>query len=489
MLFNLLIGLYTSRIVLKTLGIEDFGIYNVVAGIVTMIGVVNSAMSVATQRYLTFNLGKKDTEALNKTFNISLTIYLWISLIFFVLAEVIGVWFLNTYLNIPPERMVAANCIFQFAVFSMICSFLYTPYFSSIIAHEHMSIYAYVSITESILKLVIVYYLVFTPFDRLIMYGGLYFCVSVFVFIAYRYYCVRHFVECRFVVYKDKAMYKEIISYSGWSLFGALAGIAREQGLNILLNIFFSPVVNAARGIASQVNTAASMFFGNFTMATRPQITKYYAQEDYNNMNQLVFQSSKFSFFLLWLIALPILIETPAIINFWLGQTPEYVVQFTRIILIITAVDSISGSIMTVCHATGKIKMYQFVVGMINIMVVPISYLVLKFGYPPVSVFVVSLFLTCIATVARLYITKILVPEFLLMGFITKVLLVSIVVSFLSSCLPCVVSHMCKQSFLTTFLTICLTLFSTLATIYLVGINKAERNYLTNLFKTKILNR
>lgn len=489
MFFILGISLFTSRIVLRTLGIEDFGINNVVGGVVTMMGVVNSAMSVATQRYLTFNLGKADLESLHKTFNVSLTIYIWISFIFFVLAEVVGLWFVNTQLNIPQERMVAANWIFQFSVFSMISTFLLTPYYSTVIAHEHMDFYAYVSIAEALAKLVVVYCLLVMPFDRLITYGALYFCISLSVFALFRYYCIRHFKECHFAFYRDRRMYKEIISYSGWSLFGALAGIAREQGLNILLNIFFSPVVNAARGIASQVNAAASMFFSNFSTATRPQITKYYAQEDYDNMTLLIFRSSKFSFFLLWLVALPILLETPAIIKLWLGQVPDYVVPFTRIIIIITAVDSLSGSIMTLCHATGKIRLYQFTVGIINILVVPISYYILHLGYAPVSVFLVSLVMTVIALIVRLYIAKLLVPAFPLTSFLVRVVMVSLVVGILSACIPLVIFYHCEQNALTAFSVCILSAFSTALVIYVIGINRVEREYLQAVFIKKMLRR
>ena len=489
MFFIMGIALFTSRVVLKTLGVVDFGIYNVIGGVVSMMGVVNTAMSVATSRYLTFNIGKNDTEELHKTFCISLTIYLWMCLIFFILAEAIGVWFINTQLNIPSERVAAANWVFQFTIFSTIFAFLQNPYSSSVIAHERMNFYSVISIIEAIFKLVIVYCLLTIPFDRLIVYSGLYMIISLSVFLSYRYYCIRHFEECHFVAYKDSKLFHDILSFSGWNMFGALAGIARTQGLNILLNIFFNPVVNAARGIAVQVSAATSMFYGNFSLATRPQITKYYAQKDYNNMNLLVFRSSKFSFFLLWIISLPILIETPTIIRLWLGQIPEYVIQFTRIIILITAVDSLSSPIMTICHATGHIKLYQFVVGMINIMTLPVSYIFLKLGYPPISVFIVSLIMTIIATLLRLIIAKKLVPQFPLISYCGKVVAVSFFIAIFSSLFPFWYHSHFEQTLLNAIINGSIAVVITILIVFFWGMNKSERGYILQLIQAKVFHK
>ena len=368
MIVVMFITLFTSRVILKALGVDDFGIYNVVGGVVTMMAVVNNAMAVSTQRYLTFELGKGDMQQFKKVFSTCMTIYIALAILLLILAETVGLWFVNTKLVIATDRLYAANVVYQFAIFSSICAMIQIPYNAAIISHEKMDAFAYIGIVEAAMKLTIAYVLFISPIDKLSLYGGLTFISSFAIIMTYRMYCVKKFKETQYSFMWDKALTKQLISYSGWNLFGALSGVAKGQGLNFLINIYFGPSVNAARGIAYQLNHAITMLFSNFYTAVRPQITKYYAQNNLCEMYNLIYCSSKLSFLLIMVCSLPLIIEAPTIIQLWLGQTPDYVVIFVRIIVLISAIDAMSTPLMTAIHATGDIKLYQFTVGMIMIM-------------------------------------------------------------------------------------------------------------------------
>jgi len=486
MFFVMAVALYTSRIMLKALGIEDFGIYNVVGGVVAMMGVLNGAMAVSTQRYLTYELGKGNFIRLKQVFSTCFLIYLILSVILLVFAEIVGLWFLNNKLTIPENRIYAANWVYQFSLLSCINTLLASPYKAVIIAHEKMNIYAYIGIIETILKLVIVYLLLISSFDSLILYGFLVLMVSVVVTIIYRIFCIRNYAESKFSFYWEKPLFKQLLSYSGWNLFGSLSGLVKGQGLNILLNMFFNPAINASRGIAYQINGAITQFFTNFYTAVRPQITKYYAQNDLDNMFKLVFRSSKFSFYLILLISLPILIETPYVINLWLGQLPEYTVLFTRLIVVITAIDAMANPLMTTAHATGNIKLYQSIVGTLIILNVPISYALLNYGnFSPTIVFVVSLCLSVIALFARLWVVKKLV-DFPVLRYIKDVLSPSVFIALLSVIVPIVVYRGMLVSFFSFCLVSVICVISSLLFIYLFGLTKGEKSFLTQSILNKI---
>lgn len=487
MFFIMAVSLYTSRVVLKTLGVEDFGIYNVVGGIVAMMGILNGAMSVSTQRYLTFELGKGDMVRLKQVFSTCFLIYLLLSGIFLVLAETVGLWFLNNKLVIPEERMVAANWVYQFSIISSINSLMSNPYNAVLIAREKMSIYAYIGILEVVLKLVIVYLIIIAPFDHLVAYGAFFFLMSLIVTMVYRIYCIRNYEESRFKYYWDKKLFQQLLAYSGWNLFGSMAGMVKGQGLNILLNMFFSASVNASRGIAYQINTAITQFFNNFYTAVRPQITKYYAQGDLDNMFKLVFRSSKFSYYLIYLLSLPIIIEAPSIIQLWLGQLPDYVVSFTRMIVLISAVDSMASPLMTACHSTGKIQLYQSVVGTLIILNVPISYCFLKYGgCSPNVVFVTSLLISIITLLLRVWIVKYLIKSFPAWQYIYKVFGLSIIISILAAILPLTMHVLLPSSFVNMVLVIMASVLSTITSIYFLGITSGEKKAIMGIIKKKI---
>ena len=468
------VSLFTSRVILQTLGVEDFGIYNVVGGIVAMMGMFNGAMSSSIQRYLSYEIGKENKEQLRKTFNVCFFIYVFMCIVFLLAAETVGLWFLNTQLVIPNDRIIAANWVYQFSIFSVVNSLLVNPYNATIISHEKMGVFAYISILEVILKLVIVYLLLIIPIDRLIVYGFLFMLMSVAITMVYRIYCIRHFPESHIKWYSDRVLFKQLLSYSGWNLFGSVAGVVKGQGLNILLNMFFNPSVNAARGIAYQINTQVSNFFSNFYTAVRPQITKYYAQGKLNEMTTLVFQSSKFAYYLILLLSLPIIVEAPFIIDLWLGQLPEYVVQFVRIILVVTAVDAMANPIMTTAHATGKIALYQSVVGTMTIFNIPISYMVLKYGNSPVSVFVVSLLISVLCMFTRLLIVRKLV-NFPVKLYIKQVYGRVILVTVFSLILPLILYRSFEVNLWSAIFVCSVCLVSTCISVYSFGLTKHER--------------
>ena len=486
MFFIMAISLFASRVVLKYLGVENFGIYNVVGGVVAMMGILTSAMSTSTTRYLTFELGKGDNKRLKQVFSTCFSIYLLLSLVFLIFAETVGLWFLNTQMTIPENRMVAANWVYQFSVISCINTLLANPYNAVLVAHEKMNVYAYISIIEVILKLLIVYLLLVIPFDRLVVYGALILLMSLTVTMLYRIYSIKHYEESRYSFYWEKPLVKQLLSYSWWNLFGATAGMVKGQGLNILLNMFFNPAVNAARGIAYQINAAITQFFTNFYLAVRPQITKYYAQNDLDNMFKLVFRSSKFSFYLIFLLSLPIIIEAPYIIQLWLGQLPDYVVPFTRMIVLISAIDSMATPLMTACHATGRIKLYQSTIGIMIICNVPISYCLLKFAEcGPNTVFVISLLISTIALIVRLWIVRYLINSFPVWKFVKNVLLLSNGIAVLSAILPTVLHMTLSSSFISCCVVVVSSFISTLCFVWMIGLTNVEKHVVKEMIDNK----
>lgn len=479
MLFTMLVSLYTSRVVLNTLGVDDFGIYNVVGGVVTMFSFLNSAMSSGTQRFLSFELGKKDYEQLKRIFSMSINIHASIAIIIFILAETIGLWFLNTQLTIPDERMVAANWVYQFSILAFIVTIMSVPYNAAIISHERMSVFAYVSILEVTLKLVIVFILQWFGFDKLKLYAILVFLVSLIIRIIYGIYCKHNFKECNYYIFWDRKLYSTLMSYAGWNLWGNFASVTMNQGINILLNIFFGPVVNAARGIAYQVNGAVNSFVTNFQMAINPQIVKSYAANDKEYMHKLIYRGAKYSYYLLFLLSLPVLIETESILKWWLKIVPEYSVIFCRLVLINALIDCISGTLMTSAQASGKIKLYQSVVGGLLLCILPLSYLLLKLGYPAETTIYVNICISIVAIVFRLIIISPLVSLKKSM-FFKEVIIKILSVTFLSIIAP----YLCFTQIddeIIRFLSVSITsAVSTITIIYLVGIEKDERLIIKN---------
>lgn len=404
MIFILCVGLFTSRIILNTLGVEDYGIYNVVGGFVTIFAFLNGSMSTATQRFITFELARGELNRQRATFSTAIIIHLSLAAIIFILAETIGLWFVYNELVIPENRFYAAVWVYQFSIASCCLSVISLPYNAMIIAHERMSAFAYISIFDAILKLLIVYSLLIVPWDKLIVYSALLFTVQLLDRIIYGIYCRRHFAEAQFNWTFNKSIFKEMGNIAGWSIFGNLAGVCYTQGLNILLNMFFGPAVNAARGVAVTVQGVVLGFVNNFQMALNPQITKAYAVNNFHRMYALIYASSKISFFLLFLIALPIIVEAHTILTIWLKIVPEHTVWFLRLTLCIMLIETLANPLMISSQASGRVRVYQSVVGGLLLLILPIAYIVLKCGANPESVFVVHLVIAGVAQCARLFI-------------------------------------------------------------------------------------
>jgi O-antigen/teichoic acid export membrane protein len=479
MLFSMVVSLYTSRIVLNTLGVEDYGIYNVVGGIINMFSFLNGAMAAGTQRFLTFELGKNDAIQLARVFSMSMTIHLMIVLAVFVLAETVGLWLVNTQLKIPSERMVAANWVYQFSVLSAMVGIWSVPYNAAIIAHERMNVYAYVSIIEVILRLLIVFLLQWFGFDKLKFYAVLAFSVSFIVRVIYGRYSKIHFSETRFSFFWNKSLFRTLINYAGWNLFGNFAIITYDQGVNILLNIFFGPAVNAARGIAFNVKAAVYGFVQSFQVAINPQIIKSFAVDDLKQMHQLIYQGAKFSFFLLYFLSLPILLETEIVIRLWLKIVPNYTVVFTQLVLIAILIDCISGPLMTAAQASGKIKVYQIVVGGILLLILPVSYILFKLGFSPDVTFFVSIGASIVALFFRLKIISPLVGLSII-SYLKYVVLKIMQVVLPSLIIPLLALILLPSGFVRLFLIILLSMISTGICIYLIGLTCTERTFIRN---------
>ena len=482
MLLTMAVSLYTSRIILNTLGVEDFGIYNVVGGFVTMFGFLNSAMASATQRFLSFEIGRKDLKQLHNVFSMSVNIHLLIAFIILILAETIGLWFLNTQLTIPPERLIAAKWVYQFSILALIVNMLSVPYNAAIIAHERMNIFAWVSIIEVSLKLLIVFMLQWFGFDKLKFYAILVFTVALFIRMIYGIYCSRNFEESRFRIYWDRQLFKTLASYAGWNLWGNIASVVMGQGINVLLNIFFGPVVNAARGIAFQVRAAMNSFMQSFQMAMNPQIIKSYASGDRKYMHQLVFQGAKYSFFLLFMLSLPVLLETEYILKLWLKTVPEHTTVFTRLVLINILIDSISGPLMTAAQASGKIKLYQGVVGGLLIFNLPVSYLFLKLDFPPEITLYVSIGISIIALFSRLKIISPLV-NLNILDYLKEVVFKIIPVILTAFIIPFILIINLNEGFIRLIVSGFSSLIFVGISIYFIGLKKTEQQFLKSKLK------
>jgi O-antigen/teichoic acid export membrane protein len=482
MLITLGISLYTVRLVLEILGVVDFGIYNVVGGIVLMMEFLKSSMSASVQRFLSYELGNKNYTQLSKVFSMSINIHVLIVIFVVIFAETIGLWFLNTKLIIPIDRINAANWVYQFSILTFIVGLLSVSYNAVIVAEERMEIYFYVSILETILKLAIVLFLFRIEFDKLIIYSSLIFGLSVLIFIFYMFYCAKNFPCTRYTFISEKKLFNTLLNFGQWNLFGGLAGVAMGQGTNILLNVFFGPAINAARGVAYQIGGAVNLFVVNLQVAINPQIVKSYAVDDKKYMHELIFQGSKFSFYLVYLLSLPILFETEYIFNLWLTNVPEYTTVFTRLIFINILIDSLSGSLMTAAQASGRIKKYQMIIGGLLLINLPVSYIFLKLGFPPQVTLYVSIFISITALFGRLFIISKLVNMSVKL-FFKKVLIPVLLITVISPLLPLIFKYITQPSFMNFSITTILSVLSVAYSIYWFGLAKEEKKYLEQKVK------
>lgn len=442
-----------------------------------MFSVISSSLSAAISRFITYELGKGNEEKLATIFSSSVTIQLGLGLIILILAEAIGLWFLNNKMTIPASRIYAANWVYQLSIFTFIINLISVPYNAAIIAHEKMSAFAYISILEIVAKLIIVYMLLWSPFDKLIFYATLMALVALIIRFVYGYYCKQHFKECTYHFIFNKELLKKMFSFAGWNFIGATSAVLRDQGGNIIINLFCGPAVNAARGIAYQVNNAISSFASNFMMALNPQITKSYAAGDKEYLMTLIHQGARLSFYILLIISLPIIINTHYILALWLNIVPEHTTLFVQLVLIFAMSESISNPLITAMLATGKIRNYQIVVGGLQIMNLPISYILLQNGYMPETVLIVAIIISQCCFGARLYMLKGMIG-LSIRKYINKVYFNVIAVTILSAIIPCILSCHFNETFINFIILCTISIICTFTMIYFVGCNRKERQFI-----------
>lgn len=484
MLLIMAVQLYTSRVVLHVLGVEDYGIYNIVGGVVVLFSFINNSLASATQRFFSFELGRGDVTTAKRVFSMSLTIHIYVALIVALLAETIGLWFLNSQMNIPVERMDAANWAYQFSILTICISFVQVPYYASVVAYEKMSFFAGIAIVEVLLKLFIVFLLVYIGFDKLRLYSILTFGVSVIIFFCYKYYCNINIGISRYSYFWDKSLFSQLLGFSGWMLLGAAAGVGSTQGVNILLNIFYGVTVNAAVGISNQVNAAVNQFVSNFQTAFMPQIIKLYAAGDMGQLHKLINRSSRFSFLLLFALAFPLILNIDFVLELWLKDVPEYASTFCILILIYSLVDAISKPIGFVIHATGKVKYYNIIMSVALSLNIVFSFLFLMWGFSPETVLIVYILIGVLSFVIRLLLAK-RYKALKVSVFMQDVLLRVITVVAISLPFPIYISR-CYSQWQALFATLVVFMSIYIIASYYLGVTKVERVSLRNLVIAKI---
>ena len=485
MAIMMVVSLYTSRVVLSALGVEDYGIYNIVGGLVPIFSILSASFSSAINRFLAFELGRGDSERLRRVFATSITIQALLSLVIVILAETIGLWYVNKVMVVPEERLTAANWCYQFSIITFVINLLSVPYNSAVISHEKMSLFAYVGLFEGFSVLLIAFIISKSSWDRLILYGALLCLLSIIIRAIYSVYCRRNFDEARFKLSWDKEMIHNMLGFAGWNFIGAGSRILRDYGVNILLNLYHGPVVNAARGISNSVNGAVSRFSESFIMAVNPQITKSYASKDTGNMFNLIFKSSRFSVYLLLLLSVPILLNTSFILNIWLVEVPDHTSLFIKLILIYTITEAISYPLVTAMLATGDIKNYQLIVGGFQCLNFPIAWIVLRCGLFPESVIIVSIIIAHCCLISRLVMLKKMI-NLNARSFFLSVYMRVLIVAAIGALVPIVLRLLLPYGWINFIIVTLISLITMSVSILFVGCNKSERIYIYNMAVSSI---
>lgn len=491
MLILMLVGLYTGRITLNALGVDNFGIYNVVGGVVGLFSLLSGSLSAAISRYITFELGRDNPKKLRKVFSSAVTIQIVLSLIIVLLAETIGLWFLNNKLVIPIERMEAAHWVYQLSILTFVINLISVPYNATIIAHERMSAFAYMSVVDVFGKLLIAFSMYYSPFDRLIHYAILLAALSLLNRLIYGIYCKKHFAECTYTFSFDWLLLKQMFGFAGWNFIGASSAILRDQGGNIILNMFCGPAVNAARGIALQVSNAVQSFVSNFMTALNPQITKSYASGEHDYMMSLIFKGARFSYYILLVLSLPVIINARYILTIWLGIVPEHTVSFVQLVLIFAMSESLASPLITAMLATGNIRNYQIVVGGLQLLNLPLTYLFLRLEYPPESVFVIAIIISICCEIARLYMLSGMIG-LSVSSFVRNVFFNVIIVTIMASIVPIILSQFLSDDIVGFLISIVCCAFCTIISILYIGLTHNERRTIISkslVFARKLIRR
>lgn len=485
MLFSMFISLYTARVVITTLGISDFGLYNVLGGIIAFFSVLKSLVSTGTQRFLTYEMGKGSSkERLADVFFTSLSMFIIIGIVVFFLSETIGLWFINNCMQIPEGRKYAANVVFQISIASVFVSVVQLPYTAVIMSHERMDIYGYVGLSEPVLKLLFILLLPFLPFDKLITYSLIIFFISIVMAAVYIVCCNKLFEECRLTRSADKSLFKKMLSFTSWNLLESLSNMMSSQGQDILINLFFGTTVNASRAIAVQVKNAVHGFATNFLVAMFPQITKTYAAGDLNSYYKLIIRGAKFSYLILAILMIPILLNTEYLLELWLGVFPEESELFCRLIMLALIISMVSESLYTGIQATGNLKLYQICTSSLMLLNIPISYLFFKMGLPAYTTFCVSVFFSIIIVITRAYFIY-RETEFPILKYIKTILVDCFGVTVIIWVPLYIINDKLESSFLNFVLVTFSSLLWSTGVFFFVSMSKNERSFVFNLIKKK----
>lgn len=474
MFITLVVSLFTTRIVFEALGLSDLGIYNVVGGVLSLMGILNGTLTGASQRFISFDLGLNNPSKVKKTFSTFFSAHIILAIAIVIIAETAGLWFVNNKLVIPAEKMVAANWVYQTAVINMVMGIVKSPFSASIIAHEKMGIYAYFSIIDVSIKLLIVLCLLYIPDNRLIIYALLLLLASMIDFFITVIYSLKKLHECSLRLTPDRKTFKDIFSFSGWTLFGQSTIILNDQLVNIFINWFFGTIANGARDIAGRINGVVAQFVFQFQMALGPAITKDYASGNIHSTIKLVTIGCKMSFALMLLLCVPIIAETGLILKLWLGETPEYTVWFTRLILINTLADTMTGPVLKAIQASGKIRHMQMCVSSILIFITPLSYLVLRLGSQPYMVYIVNILISIIAFLVRVHIMSRLL-EIYFMDFVKSTIAPCVITGIVIMLAILGFMQIGGGTELINYLTIPISIIISIPVISFVALNSNER--------------
>ncbi|GHU71014.1 hypothetical protein FACS189413_12150 [Bacteroidia bacterium] len=480
------ISLITVKLALKILGIEDYGIYNVVGGLVAFISFVTGSLQTATMRFYAYAIGKQDSEEQNTIFNTSLWIYSTVVIFIIIIAETVGLWFLNNKMNIPADRQDVTFWIYQFSLVSFSISVWSIPFSSMIIAHENMKLFAILNMVGATLKLLMLIPLSQMPYDKLFMYGFMLLAITLLIESIGIFYCRKNYKECHFNLAWNPKIFRSIFSYSGWNLFGALAGMTYNQGNNLITNVFFGPLENAARAIAFQVSNAMNLLSDNFFVVIRPPLIKSYAEQNDDYTLRLFYLSSKFSYFLLFVVFLPLLVETEYLLNLWLDEVSDHMLVFTQLNLISALILSMNAPISTMIHAIGTraLKRYNLIVETVILLSLPLTYLAFKLGYAVESAFYVSIFISIIAHICRIIVLK-SVMNFSLREYVKKNIFPILVITILSCALVFYIHSLFEYGLIRFIVTVPLAVATVVLFSFTFGVNRQEKQQLFYLIKKK----
>ena len=485
MFLMMLVGLYTSRVNLAALGVDNFGVYNVVGGFVAMFSIISTSLSGAISRFITYELGRGGGDKLKTMFSTSVNIMAGLSLLIVIIAELLGPWFIDTQLDIPADREIAAQWVFQFSILNFVVGLISVPYNAAIVAHERMSAFAYISIFEALGKLAVALLIPYSPIDKLIFYAGLLCTMSLIIRFIYGYYCKRHFAECTYTFTFDKSIFKQMSGFAGWNFFNSTAYIFNNQGVNMLLNMFFGVAVNAARGIAVSVDNIVNQFVGNFMTAINPQITKSYASGDFGRMHKLVCRGAKFSYYCMFLLALPIILGAEQILNLWLVDVPKYTVQFVQLILLTSLCDCIGRTGYTACMATGRLKKYSLVITSVAILEFPLVWVAFSLGATPLYAYYIYVFVKIAALIARMFLMEEMIHLKATM-YVTLVFLPIILTTLIALVVPLLLNLVMEPSLIRLVVVSVVSVLSVgLSALYL-GMTVSERQVILNSVRTVI---